>query len=398
MKEIAAKRWTVPEEIRGRVLRLWERGDVLVSALENRGLFPLSISIRGPSSSEISSDFSAAQQWITEWRGQTEIDCEWKTFAHRLFGTNKMPSAALFPDVDSVITFLGVSKDWNAFLKIIEETKSTFPELMPWLRQRPMRALELASDWNRVLAILIWVRNHPRSEIFLRQMDVPGVHTKFIETQRGVIAELLDLVLPQEVISADARGAANFNRRYGFCDKPERIRLRFLDRACAIEPLQIGLDITVTARAFAGLNPNVSTVFITENETNFLAFPDHPRSLVLFGSGYGWSALDGADWLHRCEVHYWGDIDTHGFAILDQLRSHLPNAKSFLMDIRTLESLSTLAGVENDTVRRPLFRLSSEEKTAFARLQKTPGLRIEQEHIPYSMVEAALAALSKVEG
>ena len=61
-------------------------------------------------------------------------------------------------------------------------------------------------------------------------------------------------------------------------------------------------------------------VFITENETNFLAFPPAADAMVVFGAGYGWEALARASWLHRCQLHYWGDIDTHGFAILDQLR------------------------------------------------------------------------------
>jgi len=35
-------------------------------------------------------------------------------------------------------------------------------------------------------------------------------------------------------------------------------------------------------------------------------------------------------------VHYWGDLDTHGFAILNQLRAWLPQTRSFLMDRQTL--------------------------------------------------------------
>ncbi len=42
--------------------------------------------------------------------------------------------------------------------------------------------------------------------------------------------------------------------------------------------------------------------------------------------------LAQAGWLARCQVYYWGDIDTHGFAILDQLRTHIPHARSLLMD------------------------------------------------------------------
>ncbi|PMX97712.1 Wadjet anti-phage system protein JetD domain-containing protein, partial [Pseudomonas sp. GW460-13] len=76
-------------------------------------------------------------------------------------------------------------------------------------------------------------------------------------------------------------------------------------------------DVTLDADSFATLRPGVSRVFMTENETNFLAFPEAADSLVIFGAGYGFSLLAKATWLSQCKLHYWGDIDTHGFAILD---------------------------------------------------------------------------------
>jgi len=113
------------------------------------------------------------------------------------------------------------------------------------------------------------------------------------------------------------------------------VRLRFLDPACAIVPGGGGVpltDIALTSAALADLNPPVEHVVMTENETNFLAFPAAPKSLVLFGAGYGIGALAGVSWLRARDVHYWGDIDTHGFAILDQLRAYAPHARSFLMN------------------------------------------------------------------
>ena len=59
----------------------------------------------------------------------------------------------------------------------------------------------------------------------LRQVVVPGVHSKFIEAHRRVLIQWLDRVLPPEVINTSARGVSGFTRRYGFLDKPQRIRL-----------------------------------------------------------------------------------------------------------------------------------------------------------------------------
>ena len=52
----------------------------------------------------------------------------------------------------------------------------------------------------------------------------------------------------------------------------------------------------------------------------------------------------GADTI---EVLYWGDIDTHGFAILNPLRGHFCHIASTLMDQASLEAHTALRGRED---------------------------------------------------
>ncbi|SFV13626.1 Wadjet anti-phage system protein JetD domain-containing protein [Pseudoduganella namucuonensis] len=101
-------------------------------------------------------------------------------------------------------------------------------------------------------------------------------------------AELLDLALEPSAVEAEFAGAGQFNARYGFRDKPARIRFRVLDDALAILPGARQADIALDAASFAALSPAATQVFITENEINFLAFPPVAGSLVVFGAGYGW--------------------------------------------------------------------------------------------------------------
>jgi hypothetical protein len=70
-------------------------------------------------------------------------------------------------------------------------------------------------------------------------------------------------------------------------------------------------------------------VFVTESEANFLALPPADDAMVVFGAGSGLEHLATVPWLASAAVHYWGDIDTHGFAISDQLRAALPHTTSF---------------------------------------------------------------------
>lgn len=393
MSESNANGWTTPADIKALLRRRWRRGEILASSLTQDPLFPLRFSIKGPSSAQISADFGAARDWIAEWGNQKIIPIEWRNFSHRLFGDNQMPSAAIIPDAESAVRILGTRREWETHQEMIARCRDSFPELLDWLAKRTITALELAPDWKAVLAVVAWVRDHPRSGLFLRQMDAPGVHTKLVEKYRGVISELLDRVLPADAIDASARGTSGFARRYGFRDKPERIRVRFLDPACALAPERLGLDLTLDAAAFAVLDPPVERVFITENEVNFLAFPNCPRSLVIFGSGYGWSALAAASWLHQRAIHYWGDIDTHGFAILDQLRSGLPHVRSMLMNREVLLHHRDFWTTEPNPVRHELPRLTAEEKSTLEELKANSGVaapRLEQEKLPFSILQNAL--------
>ena len=233
--------------------------------------------------------------------------------------------------------------------------------------------------------------------MYLREVDIPGVHSKFIEAQRGVLGELLDLALPPAAIDPSAAGMSQFARRYGFRDKPQRIRFRILDRRHALLAGDPEQDLTLDARSFARIDPQVERVFITENEINFLAFPAVPHSLILFGAGYGFEMLREAAWLSRCRIHYWGDIDTHGFAILDQLRAHIADVESFLMDRATLLAFATHWGEEDRQTLRDLPRLNAEEGALYDDLRDNRlrrNLRLEQERIGFGWVEAALAALT----
>jgi hypothetical protein len=122
-----------------------------------------------------------------------------------------------------------------------------------------------------------------------------------------------------------------------------------------------------------------------------------PYSLVIFGGGYGFEALASAQWLRACPVHYWGDIDTHGFAILDQLRVQLPHTQSFLMDRRTLMAHADHWSVEPQPQQRDLQRLLPDEQALLDDLRHNrlgEKLRLEQERIGYGWVQRALTELA----
>ena len=143
----------------------------------------------------------------------------------------------------------------------------------------------------------------------------------------------------------------------------------------------------------------VDRVFITENLVNGLAFPNVKNALVIFGKGYSVQLLKQIQWLHRCRLYYWGDVDTDGFAMLSQIRGYFSNTQSLLMDEATLLATKSFWGAEALNKRQTpasLPNLLPAEAALYTKLKADhwqPRLRLEQERIPFSLLTEQLRQL-----
>ncbi|MCW7541986.1 DUF2220 family protein [Aquabacterium sp. A7-Y] len=390
--------WTTSADLRVQVQRLWDRGELLRASVSEAVVWPLRLTLKAPAANDLSDRFEAVRDWVRAVAGTPHVRIEWRDWTHRVQGKQRLPAAVWLDSLQDALAVIEQARAAERYQALWQQAATAQPALLPWLSKRPLQVLDLADRWDRLLAVVAWLRAHPRPTVYLRQVDMPGVDSKFIESHRGVLAEWLDLALPPEAIDAAATGVAQFAHRYGFLDKPVRLRFRLLDPTLPSLPGCQGLpDVTLDAASFAELTLPVARVFITENETNFLAFPPVAKAIVIFGAGYGWESLTRARWLHSCDLCYWGDIDTHGFAILDQLRSHFPQVASFLMDRETLLTHRAQWGEEPEPARHDLARLTIEEaalydELRFDRIQ--PRLRLEQERIGYRWFGDSLNRIS----
>jgi hypothetical protein len=388
--------WTTPTDLRDQVQRLWNRGNLLRAVVSDSVSWPVRLTLKTPNTADLSDRFEAVRNWVRTVADTPHVRIDWRDRNHRVQGMQRLPTAAWVDTLQSALALIGKAHQARRFEVLWQQTATEQPALLAWMSRRPLQTLDLADQWERLLTVIAWLQAHPRPGIYLRQVNAPGVDSKFIETHRGVLTELLNLALPPEAIDSLATGTAQFERRFGFLDKPGRIRFRLLDPALPSPPGCTGTDITLDAASFAALALPVERVFITENETNFLTFPPADRAIVVFGAGYGWEALARAVWLRRCRLHYWGDIDTHGFAILDQLRAHFPHVASFLMNRETLLAHRLHWGDEPEPKRHDLPRLTPDEAAVyddlrFDRLQ--PGLRLEQERVGFGWLSEQLPGL-----
>jgi hypothetical protein len=385
--------WTTLTDLRSKLMARWDAGDLLAEALVPRNRFPLRLTIKSPSSNELGTHFSAAQDWVqslVKAVKQTALTLEWHEVNHRQLGRNKLPKALLLPSLLVTVQWLGKSKELQLFLQQADTLLSTFPHLQPWVLKNSHSLLNEKDNLPRLMAILAWIKANPMPGIYLRQLSLPGIDTKFIEQHKKLLANWLDLELAPEFILSEHRGTNQFETRYGFKEKPAQIRFRILDKEFYLYGLS---DLTLTAEAFCCLNLAINTVFITENDINGLVFPDVHAAIVLFGRGYGFDFLKHAHWLKNKQVIYWGDIDTHGFAILNQCRHYLPQAKSLLMDKETLLNHRSHWTQEPKPTHAELKHLTDEESELYIALKNNQygdHVRLEQEFVSYAALCAVI--------
>ncbi len=391
--------WTGAEDVEAWLLKLWLNGRIAAAKVTGDAIFPLRLRVRGPDSPALAARFGDAQTWVCDLEAASRtgrgfgFDLVWREVRHRHLGRNRLPYEIVVATEADALQLIRKQADARRFEALASATAAACPDLLPWLARKPLLALEHAADWAHILAVVAWFRENPRSGLYLRQVDIAQIDTKFIESRRGLLSELLDIVLAREPSRSAPGVASTFEARYGLRSKPALVRFRLLDRQSTFAGLS---DISTPAEAFAHLDLNPRIVFITENEVNGLAFPQVSEALVLFRLGYSLGLLAEAKWLRRSRIVYWGDIDTHGFAILARLRTYFPEAQSLLMDRATLLAHRPLWVREDQPFAGDLPCLFEAERQLFEDLKLNRygnHVRLEQERIPYRRLMTALAGL-----
>lgn len=397
-----SKTWTSAADLRDQLERLWNEGKLLHELLGESSIFPYRFRLRTPTARQLNESFEEVRDWVADIRQLPEQYRQiWRMVNLRIRGRNPVLDEVWIDNLADALELIGRQRDAQRFLQLSELCLARFPELRPWWLSQPLLALQQDRHWPALLSVLNWFQANPTSGLYRRQLCIPGVHSKFIEQRRGLLAALLDLVLDDAVADTSVRGTANFDRRYGLREKPPRIRLRLLDPALGSGLLT---DLEAPLAEISQLRLPLRQVFITENEVNFLAFPAWPASAVLFGKGYALNILAELPWLRDLPLYYWGDLDTQGFSILNRLRAQLPNVRSLLMDRATLLAHHELWGEEEKEKRslKPLYHLLSDEQELYDDLRfdriASPthpdlprhALRLEQEHLAFDWLQRAL--------
>lgn len=256
------------------------------------------------------------------------------------------------------------------------------------------RTLRLIDDYSDVdfellLSVADWYLADPGRAglgITPRQVPIPGVHAKWLQSHRGGVQALV------------GRSDLGLLPRH-----PARIHFTYLDPGHRASGARLHDSATVGDTFMPAYLPRV--VVISENKDTAIYFPPVPGGISVEGVGRGGKTVAAFDWIRQApHIVYWGDIDRDGFEILDGYRIDLDrDIESILMDEATYELYETF-GTNLDQRGQPIPagparatpRLRPNELTVYLRVIDA-GLvghrRIEQERIPLSRAVEALHAI-----
>lgn len=157
--------------------------------------------------------------------------------------------------------------------------------------------------------------------------------------------------------------------------------MRFLDPALAPRGLA---DVSAPVSELAKLHVEPERIFVFENLATVLAMPPVADGVVIDGGGQRVELVARLPWVRSVgSLTYWGDLDSHGFAILHRLRSHGVAAMSALMDTETLLAHRDLWGADDAPNIGVLPRLTADEQSTLRLLGSEGNVRLEQERIPW---------------
>jgi hypothetical protein len=368
-----------PEAIRERLAaRFRQRSGGWLTGADT---WPLRLPLGVPSEREASTHLALVQAWQARWAGwHGPGSVHWCERRWPGLGTQRLPEAVTFDSPEAVAELVGNAPLWSQACRRNKALVTHWPHL----QELAAGATDLLMDWEdadfeRFVALLGWLETHPRSGLYPRQIPVSGLDSKWLESRRRLLTAWLRAIL-------EATYGSDFHELAGLRRPPAVLRMRLLDSALREHLGGLG-DIQAPVSELAALKLPARQVFIVENLQTGLAFEPVPGAVLFMGQGYTVEPFAALPWLRDLPCHYWGDLDTHGFAILDRLRLYLPHVRSLLMDEQTLMAHRPLWVHEAKPASvNQLPRLQDAEQRLFTALRENRwgvGVRLEQERIDW---------------
>ncbi|WP_166908146.1 Wadjet anti-phage system protein JetD domain-containing protein [Mycobacterium sp. DL440] len=324
----------VIEICRGKMLA-WARG---------LGLGPLCIALRPPKKLHTNEETVTAQQVWATWRLAIEAGMPGEVTPVRRATPHKLNTVELASKWE-----LPIDAAWNYCPELHNEYLSAgarfrqaadHPAII-WGSASEIpdgAATKIAAlaeeDWAHALEVINRLAAGPGQAMMVRQLAVPGVHSKWIEQNASLLCTLIGLT---KAGPDDGTPLERLLRQVGIQAKeaPIHIALR-CPKLRATAAQLAAFHASIRALNNSTIDPPVLLI-IENDELGYTITADIDGLVIIHGLGAAAPLLAGLNWCHTARVLYWGDIDRAGLSILATLRRAGIKATSVLMDPDTLD-------------------------------------------------------------
>jgi hypothetical protein len=356
-------------------------------------LWPHDFPLGRAKSTDLAQRFSEVTKQVAGWRAWAKgHDVELLEEPRLVSGTEqRSPTHVRIPDIDTAAAIVG-----DAWPEKLTRARRRAIFLVTWepALERPAKMLAATDSYSNVDFKLLldaagWFANstaEQRAALTPRQVPVEGLHAKWLNTRRALVAELAGLtelgLLPPH---------------------PARIHFTYLDPDYLATGGRRHDSGSVGDTVTLPYHPRV--VLISENKDTAVGFPPVPGGVAVEGAGRGGLTHAAFDWIRAAPaVVYWGDMDADGLEILNEFRAAGIKATSLLMDMATYTKWERF-GTNSDPQERalgpraprPVDHLTEAEAELYEALIAegwTRFRRVEQERVSLSVAHAALMAVA----
>ncbi len=365
-----------PKEIQEHCLKWWK--EILLSSIDSTYYFPKEINRIGKvGSKDILNKISAYKESIELLKNNSKESKKAGyslVLSERLFdkiGKQLVPEKITIDSIEDYLKVTGKEKEYIVFLKNLSLIKTELPLLLDWIKSNPTKLVE-HDTWVDTLKVCHYFLGAPLPNMYIRQLPI-DVHTKYIIENKSILQSLLDFLIPEYINKDEVKFELRYNLKYS----EPLIRVRFLD--CSLSPINNVTDISLTLSEFKSIRTECMNIFVAENVMNFLTLPYLSKTIAIWsGGGFSVSYLKEINWIKGKQFFYWGDLDAHGFQILNQFRTYFQNTVAVMMDEETLSCFKSASGTPASN--QNLQQLTEKELELYNYLRQN-NIRLEQEKI-----------------
>lgn len=177
-----------------KVLKAYSLKDLLRDHLSDVNAFPLQVNLKKISGRELTDNFSVYRKSVEEMAMDCQslgIEVLFSAFQHRTLGPQSLPRELIFKSREIYLRFIAKETEFAIFLESSQVALTVLPALRKFFIQNPFKLLSYSGDWLRLTRVCEFLLKYPNSGLYLRQIEIPQVDTKFIETHKKILTELI---------------------------------------------------------------------------------------------------------------------------------------------------------------------------------------------------------------